>query len=185
MRRVASSPISVLIHGESGTGKEVIARYIHKLSERENGPFISVNCGALPENLLESELFGHVKGSFTGAHKDKDGLLVAARGGTFFLDEVAEMSPALQVKLLRALQEREVVRVGGQHPVRVDTRVLAATHRGTLSQDLDRLERSDGRLVALDLGLDTLFEFGLARMLDGIGEWISGRSTLTEGRTGM
>jgi DNA-binding NtrC family response regulator len=134
---VAPTDSTVLITGESGTGKEVIARYIHRLSDRESGPFTSVNCGALPENLLESELFGHVKGSFTGAIKDKDGLLVAARGGTFFLDEVAEMSPALQVKLLRALQEREIVPVGATQPVEIDVRIIAATNRD-LDQEIRR-----------------------------------------------
>jgi DNA-binding NtrC family response regulator len=136
---VAPTDSTVLITGESGTGKEVVARYIHRLSERESGPFVSVNCGALPENLLESELFGHVKGSFTGAVRDKDGLLVAARGGTFFLDEVAEMSPALQVKLLRALQEREIVPVGATQPVEIDVRIIAATNR-----DLDQEIRRGG-----------------------------------------
>ncbi len=130
---VAPTDSTVLITGESGTGKEVIARHIHKLSERDGGPFVSINCGALPENLLESELFGHTRGSFTGAVKDKDGLMVAARGGTFFLDEVAEMSPGLQVKFLRALQEREVVPVGATEAVKTDVRIIAATNR-----DLDR-----------------------------------------------
>ena len=134
---VAPTDSTVLITGESGTGKEVIARYIHKLSDREIGPFISINCGALPENLLESELFGHIKGSFTGAVRDREGLLVAARGGTFFLDEVAEMSPALQVKLLRALQEREVVPVGATQPVEIDVRIIAATNRD-LEQEIRR-----------------------------------------------
>jgi DNA-binding NtrC family response regulator len=134
---VAPTDSTVLITGESGTGKEVIARYIHKLSDRESGPFISINCGALPENLLESELFGHIKGSFTGAVRDREGLLVAARGGTFFLDEVAEMSPALQVKLLRALQEREVVPVGATQPVEIDVRIIAATNRD-LEQEIRR-----------------------------------------------
>ena len=141
---VAPSESTVLISGESGTGKEVLARYIHSLSERAEGPFMSINCGALPESLLESELFGHMKGSFTGAVRDKEGLLVAAGGGSFFLDEIGEMSPATQVKLLRALQEREVIPVGSTVPVPVDTRLLAATNRdleeeirkGTFRSDL-------------------------------------------------
>jgi len=126
---VAPTDSTVLISGESGTGKEVVARYIHRLSDRADGPFLSINCGALPESLLESELFGHVKGSFTGAVKDKDGLLVAAEGGTFFLDEIGEMSPATQVKLLRAIQEREVIPVGATQAVPVDVRIIGATNR--------------------------------------------------------
>jgi two-component system response regulator HydG len=127
--QVAPTDSTVLIQGESGTGKEVIARYIHELSHRSEGPFLSINCGALPESLLESELFGHVKGSFTGAVKDKEGLFTAARGGSFFLDEIGETTPATQVKLLRVLQEREVLPVGGTEPLRVDVRVIAATNR--------------------------------------------------------
>ena len=126
---VAPTDSTVLIQGESGTGKEVIARYLHDLSTRTGGPFLSINCGALPESLLESELFGHVKGSFTGAIRDKIGLFGASTKGTFFLDEIGETTPATQVKLLRALQHREVIPVGSTDAVPVDTRVLAATNR--------------------------------------------------------
>ena len=141
---VAPTESTILISGESGSGKEVVARYIHDLSDRADRVFHSLNCGALPESLLESELFGHVKGSFTGAVRDKEGLLVAAKGGTFFLDEIGEMSPATQVKLLRALQEREVLPVGATEPIAVDVRIIAATNkeleeeirRGTFRSDL-------------------------------------------------
>jgi len=126
---VAPTDSIVLIQGESGTGKEVIARYIHDLSARASGSFNSINCGALPESLLESELFGHVKGSFTGAVKDKTGLFAAAAGGTFFLDEIGETTPSTQVKLLRVLQQREVIPVGGTDPIAIDTRLVAATNR--------------------------------------------------------
>jgi DNA-binding NtrC family response regulator len=126
---VAPTESTVLIQGESGTGKEVIARYIHQLSSRAEGSFQSINCGALPESLLESELFGHIKGSFTGAVKDKQGLFTAAAGGTFFLDEIGETTPATQVKLLRVLQHREVMPVGATEPIPIDTRLIAATNR--------------------------------------------------------
>ncbi len=126
---VAPTDSTVLIQGDSGTGKEVIARYLHELSSRTEGPFLSINCGALPESLLESELFGHMKGSFTGAIRDKIGLFGAATHGTFFLDEIGETTPATQVKLLRALQHREVIPVGATEAVPVDARVIAATNR--------------------------------------------------------
>ena len=126
---VAPTESTVLIQGESGTGKEVIARFVHDLSNRVDGPFLSINCGALPESLLESELFGHMKGSFTGAVKDKMGLFAASAGGTFFLDEIGETTPATQVKLLRALQHREIIPVGATDAVPVDSRLIAATNR--------------------------------------------------------
>jgi two-component system response regulator HydG len=141
---VAPTDSTVLIQGESGTGKEVLARYIHELSSRSDRSFLTINCGALPESLLESELFGHVRGSFTGAVKDKQGLFVAASGGTLFLDEVGEMVPATQVRLLHVLQQQEVIPVGATEPVKVDVRIIAATNadleegirQGTFRTDL-------------------------------------------------
>ena len=127
--RVAPSRSTVLVAGESGTGKELVARAIHKHSTRAEGPFVPVNCGALTETLLEAELFGHVRGSFTGAHADRKGLWEEAEGGTLFLDEIGETSPAMQVKLLRALQEGEIRRVGSTRTTSVDARVVAATNR--------------------------------------------------------
>ncbi|HEU4747550.1 MAG TPA: sigma-54 dependent transcriptional regulator [Gemmatimonadaceae bacterium] len=126
---VADTDSTVLLQGESGTGKEVVARYIHDLSRRAGNPFVSINCGALPENLLESELFGHVKGSFTGASRDKEGLFFTAAEGTFFLDEIGETTPAIQVKLLRVLQQREVIPVGATEAKPVNARLIAATNR--------------------------------------------------------
>jgi len=126
--RVAESDATILIQGESGTGKELIAREIHYRSKRANGPFVSINCGAIPRDLLESNLFGHVKGSFTGAVRDSAGLFQVAEGGTFFLDEIGDMPHATQVKLLRALQEREIIPVGGTSAVKIDCRLVAATN---------------------------------------------------------
>lgn len=129
IRKVAASPVRVLITGESGTGKELVAKAIHHQSDRRDQPFVAINCGAIPENLLESELFGHEKGSFTGAIRQKDGLFETAAGGTLFLDEIGELPPMMQVKLLRVLQENEFRRVGGTRAIQSDVRVIAATNR--------------------------------------------------------
>ncbi len=129
VRKVAATDATVLVQGESGTGKELVARAIHEKSPRRSGAFVAINCGALPEGLLESELFGHVKGSFTGADRNKRGLFEEASGGTLFLDEISETTPALQVKLLRALQEGEVRRVGDNHPIKVSGRLITATNK--------------------------------------------------------
>ena len=128
IEKVAVTEATILVYGESGTGKELIAREIHYQSPRAKGPFLSVNCGALHRDLLESTLFGHKRGSFTGAVKDQAGHFVACEGGTFFLDEVGEMAPATQVKLLRALQEREIIPIGSSEPVQIDVRLVAATN---------------------------------------------------------
>ena len=144
IRRVAASDVSVLITGESGTGKELVAKAIHRMSARKDGAFVAINCGAIPENLLESELFGYEKGSFTGAHKQQRGKLEYANGGTLMLDEIGEMPLGLQVKLLRFLQDGRLERVGGRESVSVDTRILAATNvdvkaaiaRGVFREDL-------------------------------------------------
>jgi DNA-binding NtrC family response regulator len=128
VEKIAKTDSTVLVAGESGTGKELIAREIHLKSPRK-GEFVSINCGALPETLLESELFGHKKGSFTDAYRDKDGLFKVANAGSLFLDEISETSPAIQVKLLRVLQEKEVVPIGGTKPIKVDVRLIASTNQ--------------------------------------------------------
>ena len=132
--QVAPSEATVLITGESGTGKEMIAGAIHFNSSRKTGPFVKINCAAIMETLLESELFGHEKGAFTGAHRKKEGRIRQAHGGSLFLDEISEMSLAMQVKLLRVLQEREITRVGGEDVIKVDVRVIAATNKDLLQE---------------------------------------------------
>lgn len=129
IRKVSTTDIPVLITGESGTGKELVAQSIHRQSARSGGPFIAINCGAIPENLLESELFGHEKGAFTGAHAQRKGRIEYAAGGTLFLDEIGELGLGLQVKLLRFLQEKTIERVGGRESLHIDARVIAATNR--------------------------------------------------------
>ncbi|MCP2518942.1 sigma-54 dependent transcriptional regulator [Candidatus Aminicenantes bacterium AC-708-M15] len=129
IERIAPTDATILIYGESGTGKELVAKAIHYKSLRRNNKFVSINCGALPENLLESELFGHVKGSFTGAYSDKRGLFEVANKGTLLLDEIGEMNPMTQVKLLRALQERKIRRVGGVEEIEIDVRIIASTNQ--------------------------------------------------------
>ncbi|WP_224366282.1 sigma-54-dependent transcriptional regulator [Hyalangium versicolor] len=142
-RRAAQSDATVLIHGETGTGKELIARFIHEESRRATGPFVRVNCAALAEGVLESELFGHEQGAFTGAVKTRRGRFELAHGGTIFLDEIGDISPRLQVSLLRVLQEREFERVGGNQTLRVNVRVIAATHRNLAQLSTEGRFRED------------------------------------------
>jgi two-component system response regulator AtoC len=158
--RVAATNLPVLITGESGTGKEVVARAIHQRSTRAEGPFVAVNCGAVPSELIESEMFGHVRGAFTGAERDRRGLFEEASGGTILLDEITETTPAFQVKLLRALQEGEIRRVGSNHTLRVDTRVIAATNRDVEREVREGRFRQDlfYRLNAVTLHLPPLRE---------------------------
>jgi len=172
LEKVAGTDISVLVTGETGTGKELVAREIHRRSARSTGPFVTINCGAIPENLIESELFGHVKGSFTGAVADRTGKFHLAHHGTLFLDEIGELPLNLQVKLLRVLQERVVIRVGSSKPDKVDIRIVAATNR-----DLDQMVRDGAfredlyyRLNVVNLWLPPLRERGddvliIAKML--------------------
>ena len=160
IERVALSDISVLICGESGTGKELVAHAIHRQGQRKNNPFVVVNCGAIPENLLETELFGHEKGAFTGAYIQKKGKFELAHTGTLFLDEIGELVPTLQVKLLRFLQDRKIERVGGNQSIELDVRIVAATNRD-LRQDIEnRLFREDlyYRLKVVPLEMPALRE---------------------------
>jgi two-component system response regulator PilR (NtrC family) len=160
VRQVAPTRANILITGESGTGKELIARAIHNLSDRRDAPFVAVNCGAIPENLLESELFGHVKGSFTGASANKPGLFEVANGGTIFLDEIGDMDLLLQVKVLRAIQQRAFQRVGGTSEIRVDVRIVASTNRRLEQEVREGRFREDlfYRLNVIEIGLPPLRE---------------------------
>nr|WP_312239831.1 two-component system response regulator GlrR [Pantoea sp.] len=157
---VAQSDVSVLINGQSGSGKEVLAQAIHAASPRADKPFIAINCGALPEQLLESELFGHAKGAFTGAVSAREGLFQAAEGGTLFLDEIGDMPPALQIKLLRVLQERKVRPLGSNHDLAINVRIISATHRD-LPKAMEKKEFREDlfyRLNVVNLKLPALHE---------------------------
>ncbi|MDA8091636.1 MAG: PEP-CTERM-box response regulator transcription factor [Nitrospiraceae bacterium] len=167
IRKIGPSDVSVLVIGESGTGKELVARAIHAMSMRKSGPFISINCGAIPDNLLESELFGHEKGAFTGAHSQLQGKVEYAEKGTLFLDEIGELPAKLQVKLLRFLQERTIQRLGGREDIHVDTRILAATNIDIQKAISEKTFREDlyYRLGVLTLKLPPLRERGSDIML--------------------
>jgi two-component system, NtrC family, response regulator len=160
--RIARTDVTVLIQGESGTGKELLARAVHANSARSNRAFVAINCGAIPDTLLEAELFGHERGAYTGAHTQRKGKLELADGGTLFLDEIGEMSPPLQVKLLRFLQERQLERVGGREVLRVDARVVAATNKDLKAELQARRFREDlyYRLSVVNLTLPPLRERG-------------------------
>lgn len=158
VEKVADSDSTILITGETGTGKGLVAKAIHQNSNRKNKPFISINCGAIPENLLESELFGHVRGAFTGATVSKSGKFELAHGGTIFLDEIGDMSPDLQVKVLKVLEEGEFEQVGGAKTIKVDVRVIAATHRDLPEEVKNGNFREDlfYRLYVIPIGLPAL-----------------------------
>lgn len=162
IRKVATTDAPVLILGESGTGKEMTAQAIHHRSSRKNGPFVAINCSAIPESLMESELFGHEKGSFTGAHMQRKGRIESSSGGTLFLDEIGEIPLLLQVKLLRFLQEQRIERVGGRQEIQVDTRIVAATNADLKKGMLDGTFREDlfYRLAVVQLLLPPLRERG-------------------------
>jgi DNA-binding NtrC family response regulator len=157
---IAASGQTVLISGETGTGKELVARAVHVLSRRANGPFVPINCGAIPESLIEGELFGHEKGAFTGAHAARKGKFESAHGGTLFLDEIGEMPLSLQVRLLRVLEEKKVYRIGAEHPVHINVRVIAATRVDLEKAVNDGLFREDlyYRLNVLRISLPSLHE---------------------------
>ena len=160
VEKVADCNSTILITGETGTGKGLVAKAIHQKSNRKNKPFISINCGAIPENLLESELFGHVRGAFTGATVSKSGKFELAHGGTIFLDEIGDMSPELQVKVLKVLEEGEFEQVGGAKTIKVDVRILAATHRDLPAEVQNGNFREDlfYRLYVIPIGLPSLRE---------------------------
>ena len=160
VEKIADSDSTILITGETGTGKGLVAKAIHQNSNRKNKPFISINCGAIPENLLESELFGHVRGAFTGATVSKSGKFELAHGGTIFLDEIGDMSPDLQVKVLKVLEEGEFEQVGGAKTIKVDVRVIAATHRDLPEEVKNGNFREDlfYRLYVIPIGLPALRE---------------------------
>ena len=190
IRKVADSPTTVLVTGETGTGKELVADAVHRLSGRAGKPLVKINCGALPENLVESELFGHERGAFTGADRARPGRFELADGGTLFLDEVGELPPPVQVKLLRVLQEQVVDRVGGNTPIQVDVRLVAATHRDLKDEVASGRFREDllYRLQVVELqapalrdrpeDLPELTRFFLERQSERL------QRTRTEGRAG-
>jgi transcriptional regulator with PAS, ATPase and Fis domain len=182
VEKVASTDITVLVFGETGTGKELIAREIHNRSPRAKGPFITVNCGAIPENLIESELFGHVKGAFTGAVAHQIGKFQAADGGTIFLDEIGELPLQLQVKLLRVLQEKQIQRLGEAKTISIDARVVAATNRDLLEEVRGGRFREDlyFRLNVIGILLPPLRERGDDVLL--IARYLIGRYAKEYGR---